>query len=82
MKFKYDGSLVICVLTHLKETDSGLAMMGEKCILLSQIMNELSGRNCKNLIGKPKLLFFIDEGTKQDNSGPNTETKVYTWKIY
>jgi len=78
MKFKYDGSLILCVLAQLKETESGLALMGEKRILLSQIMNEVSGQNCKNLIGKPKLLFFIDEATKQDNSATNTEAKVYT----
>jgi hypothetical protein len=77
MKFEYDGSLVLCVLAQLKETESGLALIGEKCILLSQIMDAVSGQNCKNLIGKPKLLFFIDEGTKQDHSGPNKEIKVY-----
>jgi len=76
MKFKYDGSLILCVLAQLKETASGLALLGEKCVLLSQIMDEVSGQKCKNLIGKPKLLFFIDEGTKQDNSGTNTEAKV------
>jgi hypothetical protein len=79
--FKYDGSLILCVLAQLKETDSGLALMGEKCILLSQIVDEFSGQNCTNLLlGKPKLLFFIDEGTKQDKSGPITEAKVYTRK--
>jgi hypothetical protein len=76
VKFKNDGSLVLCVLAHLKETESGLTLMGENRILLSQIMDAVSGQNCKNLIGKPKLLFIIDEGTKQDNSGPNTEAKV------
>lgn len=79
-KFKYDGSLILCVLAQLKETDSGLSLMGEKCIPLSEIVDELSGHKCKNLIGKPKLLFFIDEGTKQDHSGLTAEAKVYTGK--
>jgi hypothetical protein len=68
-KFKYDGSLVLCVLAQLKDTDAGLALLaGKECILLSHLVDEFSARKCQNLIGKPKLLFFLDEGTKQDST--------------
>jgi hypothetical protein len=60
---------VVCILAQMVETDSGLALLnGGDCLLLSAIVDELSGPKCKDLCGKPKLFFFLDEGTKQDNA--------------
>ena len=41
---------------------------GNDCLLLSAIVDEFSTPKCKNLCGKPKLFFFLDDGTKQDNA--------------
>jgi hypothetical protein len=60
---------VLCILAQLYETEAGLAFVnGNDYILLSTIIDELSGAKCKYLIGKPKLCFFLDGGTKQDKN--------------
>lgn len=68
-KFKYDGSLVICVLGQLREEKAGLSFLygQQQCIPLVEIVDRFSGSNCKHLVGKPKLFFFLDDGTKLDN---------------
>jgi hypothetical protein len=68
-KFDNDGSLVLCILSKLLETDAGLASSYEnQCVSLSQIVDEFSGLKCSYLIGKPKMFFFLDDGTTQDHS--------------
>jgi hypothetical protein len=70
-RFVNEGSLVVCILAQLVETDAGLALLNGG-LLLSAIVDEFSGSKCKHLCGKPKLFFFLDEGNKQDSAAPST----------
>lgn len=65
---------MVCVLATLVETIAGLAFVsGADCVLLSGIVDAFSCR--KELVGKPKLFFFLDDGTKKD-SIPLTQVLV------
>jgi hypothetical protein len=77
-KFENDGSFVLCVLSTLKDTNSGLiSSYEENSIPLCDIVDQFTGRNCKYLVGKPKLFFFLDKGTKQDSAvATNIEISV------
>jgi hypothetical protein len=59
--FSNDGSFVLCILAKLKETDQGLACeVKMETLRLSKIVNALTGNHCQQLVGKPKLFFFVD----------------------
>lgn len=74
-QFANDGSLVVCILAQLLETDSGLAVHnGKDCVLLSAVVDGFSGSKCRQLSCKPKLFFFLDEGNKQDNGAQSQNT--------
>jgi hypothetical protein len=44
-------------------------MNGHDCILLSAIVDSYS--KIKQLVGKPKMFFFLDDGTKKDSAPSN-----------
>jgi hypothetical protein len=63
----YDGSLILCILAELEETSAGLCYRdGNKLISLSAIVDRFCGQRCLPLIGKPKIFFFLDEGSRTD----------------
>lgn len=69
--------MVLCVLSTLKESNSGLVCCyGDKCVPLCDIIDQFTGNNCTSLFGKPKLFFFLDKGTKQD-SAVTTTTEIH-----
>jgi len=76
--FSWDGSFVLCVLGTLKESWQGLIIeIGGKSMRLSKLVNQYIGSKCPQLIGKPKLFFFVDRGMKTDGNNAN---KVYIIK--
>jgi len=63
-----DGSLVICILSEIFETDAeGLAFKTDDgWIVLGSLIHNFIGTNCIDLSGKPKLFFFLDTGCRSD----------------
>jgi hypothetical protein len=75
--FFYDGSLILCILAELEETSAGLCYRdGNQLISLSTIVDRFCGQKCLPLIGKPKIFFFLDEGTRTDGKTQEHELAV------
>jgi hypothetical protein len=75
--FFYDGSVVLCILAELEETSAGLCYRdGNQLIPLSAIVDKFCGQKCTPLIGKPKLFFFLDEGSRADGKQQEHELVV------
>jgi hypothetical protein len=73
--FADDGSLVLCLLTELRETLLGLACeFNGRNLAVGEIIDNFSGLKCPQLIGKPKLFFVLDQGTKRDGAPVEQES--------
>jgi hypothetical protein len=58
---------VVSIFTELKETELGLAYISKgRAYTLSKIIDEFAGFHCPQLVGKPKIFFFFDQGIKKD----------------
>jgi hypothetical protein len=72
-RLEKDGSFVLCILTILQETTLGLSCQTKgKVLYLSEIVDSFSGLNCPQLVGKPKLFFFLD----QNSAGIDAQVKI------
>lgn len=75
--FFYDGSLILCILAELEETSTGLCYKNEnQFIPLSAVVDRFCGQKCLALIGKPKIFFFLDEGSRTDGKTQEHELAV------
>ncbi|CAB3381721.1 Hypothetical predicted protein [Cloeon dipterum] len=64
-----DGSLAICVLAKLREDkdhELNLKVSEKEKVLVNNITRSFIGTKSKDLAGKPKLFFFIDQGNDVD----------------
>jgi hypothetical protein len=63
-----DDSLIVCILAKLAlSEDGGLNYVASnKFHSLCEIVDNFNTHQCPELQGKPKLFFFLDEGTDSD----------------
>jgi hypothetical protein len=65
-----DDSLVVCILAKLALSDDGGLnyVANNKFHPLYDIVDNFNAHHCPELQGKPKIFFFLDEGTDSDDT--------------
>jgi hypothetical protein len=71
-------SLVFCVLARLVETSDGLFIENQKFLIsVSRIVESFSIAKCPELVGKPKIFFFLDIGNQSDRNPAYIQHEVF-----